>query len=83
MGKSEVKMNISAKKGKCGKHKTSQPTDVSATAGLSFSKIRYYFKYSLQSVRRMSPLRINVSCMAKAADRQWWVCPLNFSACFR
>lgn len=30
----------------------------------------FYFRYSLQSVSRMSPLRVNVSCMAKAADRQ-------------
>ncbi|MDE7378909.1 MAG: hypothetical protein K2N13_08145 [Paraprevotella sp.] len=29
-----------------------------------------YFRYSPQSVSRMSPLRVNVSCMAKAADRQ-------------
>lgn len=30
-----------------------------------------YFKYSLQSVRRISPLRMKVSCMPKAAERAW------------
>ena len=31
----------------------------------------FYFTYSARSVRRMSPLRRKVSCMAKAALRQW------------
>ena len=43
----------------------------------------FYFMYSAQSVRRMSPLRRKVSCMAKAAERQWWVCPPVLAAYFR
>lgn len=34
-----------------------------------------YFTYSAKSVRCISPLRHSVSCMAKAAGRQWRVCP--------
>ena len=34
-----------------------------------------YFTYSEKSVRCMSPLRASVSCMAKAAVRQWRVWP--------
>lgn len=49
---------------------------------LTFS-VGSYFRYSAQSVRRMSPLRRKVSCMPKAAERAWWVCPPNFSACFK
>ena len=30
-----------------------------------------YLTYSAKSVRRMSPLRRKVSCIAKAALRQW------------
>lgn len=35
-----------------------------------------YLTYSAKSVRCMSPLRISVSCMAKAAVRQWRVWPI-------
>lgn len=30
-----------------------------------------YFRYSAQSVRRISPLRMKVSCMPKAAESTW------------
>ena len=43
----------------------------------------HYFMYSARSVRRMSPLRRKVSCMAKAAESSWCVCPPFFSAYFR
>ena len=43
----------------------------------------FYLMYSDQSVKRISPLRISVSCIAKAADKQWWVCPPFFAAYFR
>ncbi len=33
------------------------------------------YRYSLQSVRRMSPLRASVSCMPNTARKAWLVCP--------
>ena len=37
--------------------------------------VDHFFTYSEKSVSLMSPLRASVSCMAKAAVRQWRVCP--------
>lgn len=48
----------------------------SLTPSNSLTPIIIYLTYSAKSVRCMSPLRISVSCMAKAAVRQWRVWPI-------